>query len=176
MKKCLPRVETREAIVTTPWVTLTRKDVSFGEVAESYFSLELPDYVAVVARTPSGKIPFVRQYRPAVEAFTLELPAGTLESGETPQDCCVRELYEEAGLKAKTVRYAGSHWPDTGRLSNLQHIFYVETGDDPHSGLTPELEVVYLSPTEVEEKIANSELRALLHISALYITGVLPAR
>lgn len=175
MTDCPPRVVSREALVTTPWVTLLCKEVASNENTESYYSLEVPDYVAVVARTPSGKVPFVRQYRPAVEEFTLELPAGTLEKGETPEQCCVRELREEVGLEALSVHHTGSHWPDTGRLENLQHTFLVEASE-ADSGIDAELEVVYLTPAEIESKIRVGEIRALLHISALYMTGILPAR
>ena len=175
MTDCPPRVVSREALVTTPWVTFIQKEVANDNKTESYYSLEVPDYVAVVARTPSGKIPFVRQYRPAVEEFTLELPAGTLEKGESPEQCCVRELREEVGLDAVQVHHAGSHWPDTGRLETLQHTFLVETSE-ADSATDAELEVVYLTPAEIETKIQTGEIRALLHISALYLTGTLPAR
>jgi ADP-ribose pyrophosphatase YjhB (NUDIX family) len=57
----------------------------------------------VIARTPSGRIPFVRQFRPAVDCETWEFPSGLLEPGETPESCCRRELLEEASVSAKTV-------------------------------------------------------------------------
>ena len=68
--------------------------------AELYHAVGQQDYIAIVAMTPDGKIPIVRQYRPAVEGFTWELPAGMLEQGEDAADCCRRELLEETGLKA----------------------------------------------------------------------------
>ncbi len=42
----------------------------------------------------------MRQYRPAVERFTWELPAGLLDEGETPADAFRRELMEETGYPA----------------------------------------------------------------------------
>lgn len=158
----------------SPWVTLTRKDVSFGGLRENYFTLELPDYVAIVARTPSGQLPLVRQYRPAIEQFTLELPAGTVDPGESPVECCVRELREEVGLEARLVKQVGSYWPDTGRLGNQQHVFLVETEDEPTPSQESELEVVYVNAAELQTLIDKGEFRALLHISALYLAGVLP--
>jgi hypothetical protein len=53
------------------------------------------DYIAIVAALPDGRLPIVRQYRPALESFTWELPAGLVESGEDAAACCRRELMEE---------------------------------------------------------------------------------
>src|SRR4051794_10022268 len=55
------------------------------------------DYIAIVALTADEKIPLVRQYRPALEAFSWELPAGLVDPGESPADGCRRELLEETG-------------------------------------------------------------------------------
>jgi ADP-ribose diphosphatase len=49
-------------------------EFSSGEPARNYHAVGQQDYVTIVARTPDGRIPVVRQYRPAVEAFTSELP------------------------------------------------------------------------------------------------------
>jgi 8-oxo-dGTP pyrophosphatase MutT (NUDIX family) len=39
----------------------------------------------------------VKQYRPPLDAYTIELPAGLIDEGETPQEAAVRELLEETG-------------------------------------------------------------------------------
>jgi len=61
---------------------------------------------AVIPVTKEGKILMVRQYRNAIDRFTLEIPAGafdtTNESGET---CVARELEEETGYKAGSVEW-----------------------------------------------------------------------
>ena len=51
---------------------------------------------AVVAVTDEGKILMVRQYRNALERYTLEIPAGSLDRvGEPIIDCAFRDLEEE---------------------------------------------------------------------------------
>ena len=39
----------------------------------------------------------VKQYRPPLDAYTIELPAGLIDANETPQEAALRELHEETG-------------------------------------------------------------------------------
>ena len=54
----------------------------------------------VLAQTDDGSICFVRQFRYPYRRSLLELPAGKLDPGETPEQCARRELEEETGLIA----------------------------------------------------------------------------
>lgn len=172
-----PRILSRQTLVTNPWLSLLRKDVQINGSVQDFYSLGLPDYVAIVARTPSRRIPLVRQYRPAVEQFTLELPAGTVEPGESAQDCCLRELREEVGLEARSVRNLGVYMTDTGRLGNRQHIFLVETEEEPVPEFVeePGVQVLHATAQELQELVTSRQFSHLLHLSAIYLAGVLPA-
>ncbi|RKF64773.1 putative Nudix hydrolase P35G2.12 [Golovinomyces cichoracearum] len=58
------------------------------------------DAVGIVAiiDLPSGpEIVLQRQYRPPVNAVCIEIPAGLVDEGETPEQAAVRELKEETG-------------------------------------------------------------------------------
>lgn len=59
---------------------------------------------AVMPVTDDGKIIMVRQYRNALDRFTLEIPAGGLNSvDELGIDCAARELEEETGYKSNDL-------------------------------------------------------------------------
>ena len=79
-----PRIVSTTTTQLSPWVTIAEKAVQFqaGDDQHLYHCLRQADYVAVLAMMPGGLIPLVRQYRPCVEDFTWEFPAGTLEDGE----------------------------------------------------------------------------------------------
>lgn len=61
---------------------------------------------AVVAVTDEGKLLMVRQYRNALDRYTLEIPAGKLDyPGEPMIECAHRELEEETGFKSEKLEY-----------------------------------------------------------------------
>ncbi len=60
-----------------------------------------PGSTAVVPLFDDNTVLMERQYRHAVEAYLLEIPAGTMEPGELPPDCARRELEEETGYAAE---------------------------------------------------------------------------
>lgn len=61
---------------------------------------------AVIPITEDGKILLVRQWRNALDRFTLEIPAGGLEGADEPMiDCAARELEEETGYKSGNLEF-----------------------------------------------------------------------
>ena len=61
---------------------------------------------AVVPVTAEGKILMVRQYRNALDRYTLELPAGKLDEPDEPKiQCAYRELEEETGFRTEHMEY-----------------------------------------------------------------------
>jgi len=82
-----------------------------------------PGAVAIIPVLPDGRVALVRQYRYAVRKSLLELPAGTLEQGESPVDCARRELREETGYEAGTIKELLSFYTAPGYSSEMIHIF-----------------------------------------------------
>ena len=170
-----PKIVSRRMTRVSPWVELIERGVEFTPDAtpDLYHAISQTDYVAIVARTPDGTIPIVRQYRPALEKFTWEFPAGTLDKDEAPADCCRRELLEETGFPAQSVHALGSYAPCTARLSNQIHSFFVETGPRANqplieAGIEPKL----VTPDELAVLILAREFVLQLHIGALLLAGM----
>jgi 8-oxo-dGTP pyrophosphatase MutT (NUDIX family) len=87
---------------------------------------EVMDHPGAVVMVPveGDHVLLVRQPREAVEAFTLELPAGKLDHpGEDPLACAERELAEEVGRAATTWRDMGGFWTAPAILTEFIHCF-----------------------------------------------------
>lgn len=166
MKDIVRRSERR----LSNWVRLVEKDVRFTEDGriETYHSFAQPDYVSMLAVTRDGLIPLVRQFRPAVEEHTWELPGGLLDADESPEAVCRRELREEVGLEADSITPLGAFHPDTGRLENLFHAFFVRAGDRvPGFTAEPGLSVTFVTPRELCDRIRGGSFRHQLHLGLL---------
>ena len=85
-----PKITARRTIEVSPWMKAIERTVEFtqGGKPELYHAVGQQDYIAIVALTPDGRIPIVRQYRPALERFTWELPAGLVDEGEDAAATC----------------------------------------------------------------------------------------
>lgn len=81
---------------------------------------------AVIPIDENGRIVFVRQYRHPAGALVLEIPAGTLEKGEEPYDCAVRELEEETGYKAGKVTFVLKAHTSIGFCTEALYLYLAE--------------------------------------------------
>ena len=163
-----PRIVSCKTTVLSPWVTLLEKDVCMreGDAPEVYHSVRPAAYVSTLAMTRDGQIPIVRQYRPAVETYTWEFPAGTVDEGEMPAAAAMRELVEETGLHAETLVEIGAYYPDTGRLSTSSTGFFAACGEqNPDRSPEHGLEVRYVELQALFEMIRSGEFRHQLHIA-----------
>jgi ADP-ribose pyrophosphatase len=80
-----------------------------------------PPSVTFVALV-DGDVLLVRQRRPGAPGWMLELPAGTLREGETPEQAALRELREECGFAAGGFRDVGSFWAAPAYSTELVHV------------------------------------------------------
>jgi ADP-ribose pyrophosphatase len=103
-----------------------RREIEFSprEPTQIYHAVTQLDYLAIVALTPDGRFPIVRQYRPALEMFTWELPAGLAELDEDAAEGCKRELLEETGYPTRDIHLLGTAAPCSGRLGNLSILIF----------------------------------------------------
>jgi len=165
-----PKITRREEVFRTPYCTLVGKHLEGGEGGDPFYALELPEYVSIVAVTRAGDFVLVRQFRPAVETVTLELPAGLIDAGETAEDTARRELAEETGYMADRVTTVGCLKTDTGRLANRMWVF-LATDAVPIPSWTPEpgVDVVVASPASVSRWLADGTFDHALHVAALLL-------
>jgi len=84
---------------------------------------EHPGGAVVVPLLDDGTVLLVHQYRYPLKKELFELPAGKLDPGEDPQVCAARELEEETGYTAGSLKKLTAIYTSPGFCSEQLHIF-----------------------------------------------------
>lgn len=158
-----------DRVFSTPWFEVIAKTVV--DNPDPFYSLQLPDYAVVVAVTTTQEVLLVRQYRPAVERYTLELPSGHVEAGEDPLDTARRELWEETGYEAQQLDVLGCLDPDTGRYTNRLWCYFapdVTISSRPYSP-EPGVELVRYSGENLRDRVLEGGFDHALHLAPLFL-------
>ena len=85
--------------------------------------LRHPGASVLLPVTEDRKVVLVRQYRYAAGEFLLEVPAGTIDPGERPEETARRELVEETGYYPNRLEKLTEFFPSPGVLEELMHLF-----------------------------------------------------
>lgn len=122
--------------------------------------VEHVDCVVILPIDSKGNVLLVRQFRHAVGKELLELPAGSIDPGETPEQAAVRELREETGYKPGKLERLGGFYAAPGYCAEYLHFFRASqfeksplTAED-----TDEIEVVPVSPADVPGLVASGKI------------------
>lgn len=154
------------------WLTLNEKHVSTATAIDInvYHSIRPNDYVTILAVRSDGLIPIVRQFRPAVEQYTLELPGGLVDSLQTPLQVAISEIHEETGhYVLNDPMLLGCIQTDTGRLENHLWAFIAGLSSDIDVSWAPEpgVEVILVSRQDLFEMVCNGKFNNALHLGVI---------
>ncbi|HEX8551152.1 MAG TPA: NUDIX hydrolase [Abditibacteriaceae bacterium] len=152
-------VRLREDIVRLPSGREAKREV-----------LEHNGAVCIVAVESDGRIVLVRQFRKPAEAALLEIPAGGLEAGETPEECARRELSEECNLQGARWTPLFKAYLAPGYSTELMYGFLAEDLSDL-PGTPDEDENVEVERYTVDELLAMIDDARIM--DAKTICGVL---
>ncbi len=140
-------------------------------VAGRYVTLEVPDWVNLVAITAAREMIMVWQYRHGVDRYTLEIPAGIVEPGEEPLAAMQRELAEETGYVSTRWSTLGSVHPNPAYQGNVCHHFLAldcEKLGEQHLDAGEDIEVRLVPIADVPRLIGDGTLDHALEIAAFF--------
>jgi ADP-ribose pyrophosphatase len=103
-------------------VSRERVTLPNGRVAELDI-VHHPGAAAVVPFVSADDVLLIRQFRHAAGGTILEVPAGKIDPGDTPETCAARELEEEAGQRAGRLEKLGWIFTTPGFTDEVIHLF-----------------------------------------------------
>jgi ADP-ribose pyrophosphatase len=123
-----------EVVFSTKWFQiLARKSPGSSD---PHYVIDTTDFVSLVVLNTENKLLLVRQFRPAVNRMTLEVPSGHVEAGETPEQTAHRELLEETGHVVEKFEFLTAVYPAIGRFTNKMWCYFAAnarpTNDSKH--------------------------------------------
>tara|TARA_B100001029_G_C15010055_1_gene423673 strand:- start:530 stop:1066 length:537 start_codon:yes stop_codon:yes gene_type:complete len=111
-----------------------------------------PGAVCIIPILPTGEIALIRQYRYPVQQEVIELPAGKLDPNEVPEVCAHRELEEEIGYTANSLKFITHIHPAIGFADEIMSLYLAE--DLIKSKLNLDIdEFLVLIPTKLTDAI-----------------------
>ncbi|REJ78946.1 MAG: NUDIX hydrolase [Acidobacteria bacterium] len=116
-----------------------------------------PGSAVIVPYFEDGTIALVSQYRHPAGKPLLELPAGSIDPGESAEECASREVREEVGVKAGSLEFLTEFYVSPGFLSEKMTVFLAtELTHDPADGDDDEFIDVVRMPLAEAAQLARS--------------------
>lgn len=155
------------------WMHLRQEKVRTpqGVVIPSWFVLDFPTWVQIIAITKDGNFIIEDQYRHGIGETHYEVPAGCVDPGETPLQAAKRELSEETG-------YEGGEWsllsklsPNPGNHSNWSYTYVakgVEKRCEVHQEETEDIHVHVFTREQVLEILNQDGVVQAQHAAPLW--------
>ena len=116
--------------------------------------------VGIIAITRENKVVLVKQYRKAIEKELWEIPAGKIEPGENPKESAMRELKEETGYSAQSMKLLHKFYTSAGFSNQKIYIYLAENLTSGSQDFDDDefIEAKEFSLNEVYDMIYNNDI------------------
>ncbi len=131
--------------------------------------IQHPGAVTILPLVSPEQVCLLKNFRPAAGEFLWELPAGTREPGEPPEQTALRELEEETGYRAGKLRRLLGFYTSPGVMTEWMEVFVAEelTAGEARPEQGEVMQTVILSWSEVERLLLQGEIQDGKTIAAL---------
>ena len=167
MSEALPELKHSDVIYTGRVFNITVDHVAYPDGrAVKMECVRHRGSVILLPMTTPGRLLLVRQYRYVVNEWLWELPAGTLEPGESLEEAARRECHEEVGKIAGRAQKLLSFFPSPGFCDEEMNFFLLtdlrdRRADEPAPDQDPDeiLNVKEFSVQDVREMVKSGQIR-----------------
>ncbi len=160
------------------FVSLSEFDININGVSKKFVKVGIKEAVSALVLNEEGKVALVKQYRPALNEETLEIPAGIIDKDKPEIQILIEELWEECGIKEENIVYLNpkpifDYYIVSGVSDATTKIYEVVVNNiGPKQIVNDEVTSVdYYTPLEIEKMIKNKDIRdAKTLIACTYYT------
>ena len=142
-----------------------------GKVVKGYYHLDRPNYVLILAINNENQIVVEKQYRRGVDEFVYELPAGWMNTDESPVEAAKRELSEETGYVGNGEKFI-EIFPQPGFSSMKAFVVILSINDNKVNENRDSDEILsyeLIGIEKIKAMLKNGEIKDMGFLSALTI-------
>ena len=140
-------------------IQLVEEDIRLPTgISISHTTIIHPGAAVILPITEDENIILLKQFRPSLGKWIIELPAGTIENNEEPLACAKRELFEETGYQADDFHSLGQCTPMAGFCDEIQYLFVAKQLSLPMKQKLDDdevIEVIKASLCQIEQWIRD---------------------
>jgi ADP-ribose pyrophosphatase len=167
------RVTSSSYVIDSPHLKLRKDRVELpnGGVIEDYYVKESRGFAIAFGMTPDKRVVLVRQYKHGIGKVLLELPAGAIDPGETPEQTAVREFTEETGYSG-SMEFVRSFVTDATNANTLAHLFYapeVRLTGKQDLGVGEDITVELSTMDELHAFVRDGTIDSVAHVASIYL-------
>tara|TARA_B100001057_G_C22602993_1_gene853544 strand:- start:33 stop:611 length:579 start_codon:yes stop_codon:yes gene_type:complete len=156
---------------STPFFNIEKGHDSQYPNNQPYYRLTGVDSVICCVMTMQEEFVMVRQFRPNIDEYSLEFPAGGLLKNEKPLEAAKRELMEETCLSSDFL-YLGDYRLMMNRTNIKEHLFF---GINPRNTnqLTPErgIEVCLVKRQDLSIMSSSGRYKQLAGLGIIHLAS-----
>lgn len=158
--------KTSKTVFSTEWFNVD--EIITDKSIKPYYKIVVEDGVIILAITMDNKLILVRQFRPALEEYTLEFPSGGIEKNEKPLDAAKRELYEETGYRCSKFKAVGKNLdPMSNRISGKFFLFVGFHAEKDNNFIhTEDIEVLTVNKSKFMNLVNKGDFNQISAIAA----------
>jgi ADP-ribose pyrophosphatase len=161
--------------ITTPFLRLRNDVIELpdGGIVEDYYVRETRGFTIIFALTADGRVVLVRQYKHGAGRVVLELPAGSIDEGETAAQCAERELAEETGFVGGAPERIGTYLADPTSSDGSFHLFLIRDAQSRVAqsfDRTEDIAVEIVPVGDLRRMLREGRIETGSHVASIYAT------
>ncbi|MDR1395431.1 MAG: NUDIX hydrolase, partial [Deltaproteobacteria bacterium] len=141
--------------------------------------IKAPEWANTLALTPKREVILVRQFRYGSREFSLELPGGAVDKGQTPEEAAKRELTEETGFVGAKFRHLCTLRPNPALFDNFIHTYVCEEAvksGQTHFDENEALEDILVPVAELPNLVLDGRINHAMMVAAISLFLVQESR